>query len=289
MGRQIGRDGRLKRLFVVDLDDTLLSGGVLPPHVAPLFREIIESGAPVTVATARGVRSVSLALGDAVPFLPIIALDGAVISEPRLGSVTIAPINAKLVRPLVDVGVHVGAVPCVLRSDGWNDTILAPDHADAFTRWSLFEAGYFREHEIVDSARTAAKSRVVKVIFCTSVATAEWLTRHITKRLPPLSIAVIRSWGRPGHAWLEVGAVRGTKVGALRRVASRLGYALSDVVYYGDGPNDVSVMMEVGESVAVSNADPEVLGKAHRVIGAAESGAVVVDLQHELLAPRTDN
>jgi hydroxymethylpyrimidine pyrophosphatase-like HAD family hydrolase len=60
---------------------------------------------------------------------------------------------------------------------------------------------------------------------------------------------------------------------------------MADVVYYGDAANDLAAMTMVGEAVAVSNADAEVLQIADRIIGSAESGAVVLDLLIQLGMP----
>lgn len=60
---------------------------------------------------------------------------------------------------------------------------------------------------------------------------------------------------------------------------------MAEVVYYGDAANDLAAMAIVGEAVAVSNADAEVLQIADRIIGSAESGAVVFDLLTQLGMP----
>jgi hydroxymethylpyrimidine pyrophosphatase-like HAD family hydrolase len=274
----------MTRLFVVDLDDTLLSSGAIPSHVAERFHDIISSGAPVVIATARGVRGAMGSLADSAPYLPLIALNGAVIVDPRSGSIAVETIAPNLIGPISQFGTILGAPPCLLRTDGWLDEIIVPSEVDQFTHWSLYDANYFKAHEVInrDTAISEFVTGIAKIVFCTTVATVEELTLFVSSTYPMLSTSVVRSHGRPGFAWLEVGTSTGTKTHAVSRVALRMECTMRDVVYYGNGPNDVSVMAAVGEAVAVANSDPEVHKIAHRVIGSAASGAVVLDLLNQL-------
>src|SRR4051794_5335655 len=123
----------MKRLFVVDLDDTLLSDGALPLNVVEVWRRIVLSGAPVTIATARGLRAAMAPLGDAVPSLPIVALNGAVVATSDGTHPDIQRIPIELVDPVRRLADEAGAIACLLDTDGRNDSVLVPPRTDAFT------------------------------------------------------------------------------------------------------------------------------------------------------------
>lgn len=274
----------MKRLYVADLDETLLSSGSLAPHVAPAWKRIVQSGAPVTIATARGFRGTVSALGDAVPRLPLITLNGAVVTSLDESVNMVEAIEPELLSPLARLGTELTAPAVFLATDGRSDTIYAPAPGDPFTDWTIDEIHYFRAHEVIRSGLPAltGRMRIAKVVFCTTVPIAQELDRHIRGRYPTLSSAPIWSHDRPGFAWLEIGSAAGTKADAVARVASLLGYPMESVVYYGDSTNDLEVMQVVGEAVAVSNAESRVLDAAKRIIGSSKSGAVVLDLLEQL-------
>jgi hydroxymethylpyrimidine pyrophosphatase-like HAD family hydrolase len=276
----------LKRLFVADLDETVLSNGAIPQQVARPFRAIVSGAAPIVIATARGVRAAMVALHGAVPALPLIALDGSVIVDYQSGSAVVEAIPDELIPLISEMGSERDVTSCLLRSNVWHDYVCLPGTLDAFTRWTIYEARYFKEYFLIGDGSEAAHcaAAIVKIVFCANSVAAEEMSRLILVRYPMLGTVVVRSRDRPGFAWLEVGMRSGTKAEAVFRVARRLGYRMTEVVYYGDGPNDLSVMAAVGEAVAVANAVPEVLRAARRIIGPASSGAVVFDILEQVAA-----
>lgn len=66
----------------------------------------------------------------------------------------------------------------------------------------------------------------------------------------------VPSRDKPGFVWLEIGAPTVTKEHAVALLASRFGYTLDDIVYYGDAASDLNVMLLAGEAIAVANASP---------------------------------
>jgi len=272
-------------LFVVDLDGTLLSEGALPPNVVQVWRQIVLSGALVTIATARGWRAATLPLGDAVPQLPIVVLNGAVVVSSDGKPANVQRIPIEVVDPICRLADKVGAVPCLLVTDGRSDSIFVPACTDAFTDWTLDHAGYFKAHHIIRGRSPALDhgTNVVRIVLCTTSDVAQQLHQCIINEFLGLSTLIIPSRDQPGRAWLEIGATNATKAHALSHVASLLKVPLRDVIYYGDAKADLGPMEIVGEAVAVANAEDDVLAAADRIIGPAGSGAVAFDLLSRIL------
>lgn len=84
-----------------------------------------------------------------------------------------------------------------------------------------------------------------------------------------------------GPGWITIGAPGVTKAVGLAKACERLGISAGEVACVGDALNDVPMLAWVGTPVAVSNACPEVLALASRVLPSnAEDG--VAQLLEEL-------
>jgi hypothetical protein len=64
---------------------------------------------------------------------------------------------------------------------------------------------------------------------------------------------------------IEISAVGVTKAFALERIASERGIEASEVVAFGDMPNDIPMLVWAGRGVAVANAHPDVIAAADEV------------------------
>jgi len=69
------------------------------------------------------------------------------------------------------------------------------------------------------------------------------------------------------YGLVEVACGGVTKATGLAEVAAALGVAATDVVAFGDMPNDLSMLRWAGRAVAVANAHEQVRAVAHEVTG----------------------
>jgi hydroxymethylpyrimidine pyrophosphatase-like HAD family hydrolase len=92
----------------------------------------------------------------------------------------------------------------------------------------------------------------------------------------------VATWA--GLRLVEISAAGVTKAFALERLCRRLGVAASEVVAIGDMPNDLAMLAWAGRSVAVANADPQVLAAADEVTAANTEDGVAVVLERILAA-----
>jgi Cof subfamily protein (haloacid dehalogenase superfamily) len=83
---------------------------------------------------------------------------------------------------------------------------------------------------------------------------------------------------------LELSAANVTKASALERVCARLGIRRDEVVAIGDMPNDLAMLAWAGHSVAVANADPEVLAMAGEVTASNSDDGVALVLERLVAA-----
>ena len=82
-----------------------------------------------------------------------------------------------------------------------------------------------------------------------------------------------------GAPFVEISAAGITKASALAGLCDRLGIAASQVIAFGDMPNDLPMLAWAGCSVAVANAHPDVLAAVDTVTAANEDDGVAVVLE----------
>ncbi|MDQ6601158.1 MAG: HAD hydrolase family protein, partial [Chloroflexota bacterium] len=82
-----------------------------------------------------------------------------------------------------------------------------------------------------------------------------------------------------GAPFVEISAAGITKASALAGLCDRLGIAPSQVIAFGDMPNDLPMLAWAGRSVAVANAHPDVLAVVDEVTTANEEDGVAVVLE----------
>ena len=102
-----------------------------------------------------------------------------------------------------------------------------------------------------------------------------------------LARPVLEGVAAPTHSnaadgMLEIAALGVSKASALARVADRLGVSSSDVVAFGDMPNDVEMLRWAGRSYAMTGGHPEAIAAASALAPACEDDGVAQVLERLL-------
>ena len=79
----------------------------------------------------------------------------------------------------------------------------------------------------------------------------------------------------PDTAFINMTARGIDKAHAVRAIAAQYGIALDEVMFVGDGNNDLAAMRSVGYPVAMANAEPEVLSIARRTVQHVDQSGLV--------------
>jgi Cof subfamily protein (haloacid dehalogenase superfamily) len=120
---------------------------------------------------------------------------------------------------------------------------------------------------------------------------AQWLADHseeasiATERYPGLELSSSTSPVMPDTLFVNMTASGVDKGSAVRTVAADYGISLDDVMFVGDGNNDLGAMQAVGYPVAMANADASVLAIVRHVVGHVDDGGLAEALD---LAGRPD-
>lgn len=258
------------RLVASDVDGTIMGhDGVITTRTRNAFAAVREAGVQVVFVTGRPPRWLAPLAEQLGHDGTVICSNGAVVWDMAGGELVSAD---ALLREQV------------LRLRGIIEE-LHPEAgfaAECVTGLRV-EEGFHRAHagsrlaelEFAPLAESlGAEDRVVKFLAVSPVLSAEEFHALVVEAVGPLA-HVTHSDAR--FALLEISAPGITKAHTLERYAASLGIDASEVVAFGDMPNDVQMLAWAGEGYAMTGGHPEALAStSFRAPSLADDGVAQV-------------
>ncbi|MBN2392658.1 MAG: HAD family phosphatase [Anaerolineae bacterium] len=247
------------RLVSTDIDGTLVNDrSELMPETLRVLRQLLDRGVPVVLVTGlnpwptrryveqigHGIRAISLN--------GIFLLDNGEIHEGLF-------VDPAVARGAVEIVVAQGYVPVVYGADGVSRYLPVDGGMDEVTK--LIAERPYQPYAAVETVDALFAVRPAQVSVCDSDARVAALHPHLDAAFGDRAY-VVRVPGR--RAWVEVNHPEARKDVALLALATRLGVAPDEIVYFGDSLNDLVVFRALRHCVAVDNARPEVKALAWR-------------------------
>lgn len=262
-----------KPLYVSDLDGTLMnSEKIISPHSVEIINRLVSEGVNFTIATARTYRSAFRIIRDIDFRLPVITLNGTVLSDTKTGkAVEAALFSAEDVAELRRIlrGRCGNTVVKAFFGDDLRRTYLNAVPNEAF-------AAYLEEHgsdPFVIGVDTEDELFAGKICFLSLIApkeTLEPIHEEIT-RTGRWETLLQQDTYREDY-WLEVFPKGSSKAEAMRKVMKLAG--CDGLVVFGDSINDLSGFRIADKGCAVSNASEELKAAATEIIGSNDEDAV---------------
>ncbi len=264
------------------MDGTLLgSDGKVSAESAEIISRLSRNGVLISVATARTPATVEVLLADTYTAVPAIVMTGAAMWD-RQAKRYINPVlhTPEALPGLVGEFHRMGVNPFiyVLGDDG----MLRVYHNGGMNRDELkfYEERRNLEFKkfILDSDE-GRQGIIPGTILVFGLGDGE-IIEGIAERLKGdsrLSVSCYRDNLDRDMAYIEVFGSDVSKSSAVRRLVEMLG--ADKLTVYGDNLNDLSMLAEADDAVAVANAVPEVLAKASRHIGANTASSVAKDME----------
>jgi Cof subfamily protein (haloacid dehalogenase superfamily) len=254
------------RLVAIDLDGTLLDAeGAVPPANAAALQAL---PVPYVIVTGRPWRWMA-------PILEHLPAEGSAILANGALVVDLASGKVLLSRPLA----VADALKCArtLRA-------AVPDCGFAVEYPDLAPYGYeveYRPRWIPENPRVGPieelLDRPISKLLCRSPDhDSDSLHAIADKVLAGQPLTLTHSSG--GDGLLEISAVGADKGSALAAYAAALGIDRADVIAFGDGRNDLPMLIWAGRGVAVANAHPHTRAAADAVTGAHDANGVAEEL-----------
>lgn len=260
----------LSAAVAMDVDGTLAGADhVVSRRTGDAVRQLASHGVTaiiVTGRTERSARALAMSLGLTAP---IIACNGAVITDPvsgeRLQVHAIGRADAERARSTA--GAH-GCQPLFF-------TVDRPCAGYESSHTRLLSRLLDEPVAIGSLEEVIARETIVKVMIAGDPMLLDTVGGALEATIPGLE--------RSMPQFYEAAPPGASKREALGHVLARLGIAPEDCVGIGDGGNDVGWLSSVGRAVAVQNARPAVLAIADEVIGHHADDGVAVYLESTFL------
>jgi len=244
------------RLVATDLDGTLVrTDGTVSDRSREVLAELDRRGVPVVIVTARPIRWLddlwSMVGGHGL----VIVSNGAAVVD--LGS---GP--ARTVRDVhgIDPAEGLRMIEAVRRT--------VPEAAYAVECVS----GLVRDERYRELDPFPDDSPVGDLAELWTEPALKLLVKHLdtpdphdfrTRVIAAVGEAATPTWSVDGL--VEVSATGVTKASALARIAEELGVHATDVVAFGDMPNDLAMLTWAGTSYAMGNGHPDLIAAADHV------------------------
>ncbi|HEX6075504.1 MAG TPA: HAD hydrolase family protein [Micromonosporaceae bacterium] len=257
----------LPRLVATDLDGTLVrSDDTVSRYTGEVLARVREAGITLVGITGRGPRLIELCVRhlSGADFL-VLAQGGYVVDldhggPPRV--VTEVRVEGAAVAEAVRrIEAQTGPVQLLVEA---LEAPGAPLWADAGAPWPYPTVVRVR------ARREALAVPLLKAFVRVPGLTSDELLAVARRVVPPALCTVTHS----GWEYLEICPPGVSKASGLAVVAAGLGIDSSDVLVFGDMPNDVSMFAWAGRGVAVANAHRDVLSVADEVTASNDEDGV---------------
>jgi Cof subfamily protein (haloacid dehalogenase superfamily) len=257
---------RILRLAAIDLDGTLVrTDGTVSELTRTALVRVQAAGVKVVLASARGPRGVAeiarahALVGTAICSNGAVLLDlerDEVLRTRHLGAEVAGRLVVALRKRLPGVTFAVESVEFA--------------HEPGFGAWNW---------------EPPAGTRIADALELLESPVAKLIVRHEEHDLAAIAAAAVEVVGSdaavtiPGPWTVEVSAAGVSKATALAELCAELGIEATEVVGFGDYPNDVPMLRWAGHAVAVANAHPDVLAIADEVTASNDEDGVALVLE----------
>ncbi|OQY06441.1 MAG: hypothetical protein B6I25_03950 [Planctomycetales bacterium 4572_13] len=269
-----------QKLFVSDLDGTLLqTDGTLSDYSRKTLTKLLEAGVHFTVASARAWGEIVPVLGDLPLRLPVIAINGAYITDYATGNHRV--INniennfaATIYRHILDGGL----LPFIVTHNGTEDCLYWQDLKNEQMQWYHDILHVHKDKRIrrIEDLKHALTEKVIAFAVMGPKEDVAALSELLADEYPGLlENFLFENRHNSGHWWLTIHDQRSCKSKAIKTLVEMTGHDLKNLTVFGDHINDIKMLKSAGTGVTVDNAEPEVKAIADKIIGSNDDDAVV--------------
>ena len=264
------------------MDGTLLRpDGTLSAYSRDGLNRLIADGMHFTVATARSVVSIRQLLSGLQLSLPVVNLNGALLSDLHSGRhqsiQAISPETAELVFDQIRSN---GLLPFISTCDPASDHLYYHAIENAGMQWYLddrLDTDDNRLEQIEDLRLALADSVLCFTVIDHRRTLLQDLRASLEDCFPgQLQIYLFdNSYSDVGDTWLTIGDAQATKDRGIRQLLAQGGYAIDGLTVFGDSDNDVEMFRLAPRAIATANASEEIRRLATEIIGRNSEDSVV--------------
>ncbi|WP_018349142.1 HAD family hydrolase [Longispora albida] len=261
------------KLVATDLDGTLVrTDGTVSPRTHDVLRRLAATGMPIVGVTGRGPRLIDLCRLD-IPSASFLALaqGGHVIDTGSGAWLSEITVDGTVFAKAVDlIEAEAGELHCTVEADTAPESPLWGDPGPSWPYPGTWKP----------MARQAALSGPILKVFLRAQGLSPDELLAVARRVVPVTLCEVTE---AGTGFIELTPPGVTKAAGLAVIASALGVKPSEVLAFGDAPNDGPLLAWAGRAVAVANAHPEVMALADDVTHSNDADGVASYLEQRFL------
>lgn len=276
-------------LYISDLDGTLLHpDATLSAYSRDALNGLIADGLHFSIATARSVTSIRQLLDGLDLRLPVVNLNGALVSDLQSGHHhSVHALAPEICHKVYECIATVGYSPFVSTTNGQRDRLYYYNANSAGMQWFVDErrrAGDARLRQIKDIRHAFDEQVLALTVIGHDASTIQELRQLLASECPGALQTYIfpNSYSDLNDVWLTIADARATKDNGIRLLADYCGLSLAELTVFGDSDNDVEMFRMAPRAIAVSNAVDTVLDLATETIGSNREDSVARYLQAQL-------
>lgn len=253
----------MKALFF-DIDGTLIDikTHIIPSSTTAALRRAKELGHRIFIATGRSHTIVRL------PGLPPEIVDGYVTLN---GAVCLAGGSPVSLTPIPRETVRNMAQVC--RTRNYTCLFITLDGMGVANSDERFVQGFQEYFGLAPIAETDFASMMDRDIYQMTVFFSETEERELRPGFPDLE------FNRWFPTFADITARGVDKARGIEEMARHFGIELADTVAFGDGGNDIPMLLRAGIGVAMGNASDDVKANADYVTAAVDDGGIPKAMQ----------
>ncbi|MBI4304409.1 MAG: HAD family phosphatase [Chloroflexi bacterium] len=269
---------------MTDIDGTLLNkDGAISDEDKRALDRVVKLGIRVSLSTGR----VPVSCQGIIKWLSLnghhMFCDGALVSNVENGEeVYVWPLDDDVVERLVNFA----------HRNGINLDLYSADHffAERETWATDIRRQFFRlEPTIVDFSEIVHKERIIKGTLVVSSAEEKARAKSFYHQFrSSLNFSWTKTPAYPEVDFINVISAGVSKGKALEALASHLGIELAEVIAFGDGSNDVSMLTRAGMAIAMADAPDELKAVADYITLDVEHSGVSAAIDKFLLSQDGD-
>jgi len=254
------------KLVAVDADGTIVAPDeTIPPALADKLRQIDAAGVPIVLATGRAWLSAQRVLDQLnLPQIYCVCNNGAtVVTYPPLAIVASTTFDP---------------APVIAVVRDYPTTVIAiEDFGRGYLLSRSFPPGLFPlhgDHTVVSFDQLAARPASRLILRDAEASPAEF--DAMVARLDLSGLSFIQG----SDNWLDVAAGEAGKENGLAIASAALGVDRRDVLAFGDGDNDVTMLEWAGRGVALGDAPAQLQAVADAVSPTFADGGILAELEY---------
>ncbi len=265
-------------LYISDLDGTLLEpGSIFPDSSVERLNRLIDRGLNFTIATARTYDSAHPLLKNVRLNHPAILFNGVFMTEFHTGHNLI---ETDFIRHDV---VHEAME--LLRPRKMDPFVYTYGEESRVIHGQAENQGAQKYLDSLETDRRLCKveqyefingERIAGFLVIDKKEKLDPVHDHLQKTFPDdLNLYFAEDISDPGYYWLQAFHAEANKGSMVKRLAKKQGFALEQVVVFGDYLNDLEMFHIAGRALAVENALAKVKNAADEIIPSnAEQGVL---------------